>query len=44
MDTQIIDQLEAIFGEEFKLVQHDLGKMEYLARQRGHAKAWLVSD
>jgi len=34
MDTQIIDQLQAFFGEEFKLVQHDLGKMEHLVQQK----------
>jgi len=34
MDTKIIDQLEAVFGEEFKLVQHDLGKMEQLMQQK----------
>ena len=34
MDTKIIDQLEAFFGEEFKLVQHDLGKMEQLVQQK----------
>ena len=34
MDTKIIDQLEAVFGEEFKLVQHNLDKMEQLAQQK----------
>jgi len=34
MDTQIINQLQIFFGEEFKLVQHDLGKMEYLVQQK----------
>src|SRR3972149_3567635 len=34
MDTKIIDQLEAIFAEEFKLVQHNLGKMEQLVQQK----------
>lgn len=34
MDTKIIDQLEAVFSEEFKLVQHDLGKMEHLVQQK----------
>jgi hypothetical protein len=34
MDTKIIDQLEAFLGEEFKLVQHDLGKMEHLVQQK----------
>jgi len=34
MDTQIIDQLQVFFGEEFRLVQHDLGKMEQLVQQK----------
>ena len=34
MDTKIIDQLQAFFSEEFKLVQHDLGKMEQLVQQK----------
>ena len=34
MDTTIIDQIKAVFSEEFKLVQHDLGKMEQLVQQK----------
>jgi len=34
MDTNILDQLEDIFAEEFQLVQHDLGTMEEMVRQK----------
>jgi hypothetical protein len=34
MDTKIIDQLKDVFSEEFRLVQHDLGKMEHLVQQK----------
>jgi hypothetical protein len=49
MDTKIIDQLEAIFGEEFKLVQHDPGKMEQLVQQKMQLLGqgllqWLVDN
>jgi hypothetical protein len=30
MDTRIIEQLEAAYSQEFKLIQHDLGKTEQL--------------
>lgn len=34
MDTKIIEQLKDVFSEEFTLVQHDLGKMEHLMKQK----------
>jgi hypothetical protein len=34
IDTKIIDQLEAMYGQEFKLVQHDIGKTEQLVKQK----------
>jgi hypothetical protein len=34
MDTNILDQLEDIFAEEFQLVQHDLGAIEKMVRQK----------
>lgn len=34
MDTKIIEQLEAAFNEEFKLVENDLGALEQLVREK----------
>jgi len=34
MDTKILEQLEEAFVEEFELVQHDLGTMEELIKQK----------
>jgi hypothetical protein len=33
MDTKTIEQLEAAFNEEFKLVENDLGALEQLIRE-----------
>ena len=34
MDTKIIEQLEAAFNEEFKLVENDLGALEQLVKEK----------
>jgi len=34
IDTKIIEQLQALYSQEFKLVQHDLGKTEQLIKQK----------
>jgi hypothetical protein len=34
MDTKIIEQLEAALNEEFKLVEHDLGALEHLVKEK----------
>ena len=34
MDTKIIEQLEAAFSEEFRLVDNDLGALEQLVREK----------
>ena len=33
-DTKILEQLEQAFAKESELVQHDLGKMEELVKQK----------
>jgi hypothetical protein len=34
MDTKIIEQLEAAFSEEFRLIENDLGALEQLVREK----------
>ena len=34
MDTKIVEQLEVAFNEEFRLVEHDLGALEHLVKEK----------
>ena len=34
INTKIIEQSQSLYSQEFKLVQHDLGKTEELVKQK----------